>query len=159
MYVRAWTDDDRAEVLALLDALILLSVQLSVERLTAEDLGQLEAIIEETRASKVDEVDDRVQIERDAQFHLIIARRSGNRRLVELMENLMLPLLLYIPEAHEYLKPDFWLHIHADLLETLQRRDFDAAVACCLRNARESRAILLKKTADDGQRSTPFSSG
>jgi DNA-binding GntR family transcriptional regulator len=143
-YVRRWTDSDRAEVLALLDALILLSVQLSTGRLTAEDFAQLEQIIEESKQAAHGDVEsDRRQIQRDAEFHLIIARASGNRRLVELMEHLMLPLQLYVTEAHDYLQRDFWLHIHVGLLDALRSGDADKAVACSLTNARESRERLL----------------
>src|ERR1019366_10369144 len=73
-YVRRWTDADRAEVLALLDALILLSVQLSVGRLTPDDFAKLEQIIEESKqVASNDSQEDRLQIQRDANFHLIIA--------------------------------------------------------------------------------------
>jgi len=143
-YVRRWTDADRTEVLALLDALILLSVQLSVGRLTPDDFAKLEQIIEESKQlADSDAQEDRMQIQRDANFHLIIARASGNGRLVELMEQLMLPLQLYVTEAHDYLQRDFWLRIHASLLETLRAGDVEKAVACSLTNARESRAMLL----------------
>lgn len=143
-WVRTWTDADRAEVLALLDALILLSVQLSIGRLTPDDFAQLEQIIEEAKQeSNGDAQHDRLQIQRDANFHLIIARATGNGRLVELMERLMLPLQLYVTESHEYLQRDFWLRIHVGLLETLRSGDLEKAVACSLANARESRAILL----------------
>jgi DNA-binding GntR family transcriptional regulator len=143
-YVRRWTDADRTEVLALLDALILLSVQLSVGRLTPDDFAKLEQIIEESKqVANSDAQEDRLQIQRDANFHLIIARSSGNGRLVELMEQLMLPLQLYVTEAHDYLQRDFWLRIHAGLLEALRSGDMEKAVACSLTNARESRALLL----------------
>jgi len=49
MYVRSWTDADYAEVLALVDALNLLSVQLSFGRLTEDDCAQLERIVDEAR--------------------------------------------------------------------------------------------------------------
>jgi DNA-binding GntR family transcriptional regulator len=147
-YVREWTDADRAEVLALLDALILLSVQLSVGRLTPDDFAQLEQLIDEARrATDGNAEEDQMQIQRDANFHLVIARATGNRRLVDLMEHLMLPLQLYVTEAHEYLKHDFWLRIHVGLLETLRSGDLDKAVACSLANAREARAMLLGQAA------------
>ncbi|MEW5977443.1 MAG: GntR family transcriptional regulator [Acidobacteriota bacterium] len=151
MYVRAWTDRDRAEILALLDALILLSVQLSIGRVTEESFAQLDQIISDTRAAASQTPNDQAQIERDANFHLIIARASGNRRLVELMEQLMLPLQLYVKESHEYFQADFWLRIHCGLLEALRKGDLDAAIACALRNARESRAMLLRETITDSQ--------
>jgi DNA-binding GntR family transcriptional regulator len=150
-YVRAWTDKDRAEILQILDALILLSVELSVGHLTEEAFAQLDQIIAETRTAAREAPDNQRQDERDANFHLIIARASGNRRLVEFMEQLMLPLQLYSKESDEYFQPDFWLRIHSGLLEALRTGDLDTAVACSLRNVRESRAMLLRQTITDEQ--------
>src|SRR6202142_1974742 len=103
MYVRSWTDADHAEVHALVDALNLLAVQLSFGRLTEDDFAQLERLLEEARqATETGIEEDRRQIQRDSDFHLIMARASGNRRLVQLMEQLMLPGVLYVTEAHDY---------------------------------------------------------
>lgn len=148
MYVRSWTDADRAEVLALVDALNLLAVQLSVGRLNEDDFVQLERIVEEAKHVVSDGPDeDRKQIQRDTDFHLIIARASGNRRLVQLMERLMLPCVLYVTEAHEYLERDFWGNIHGGLLEALRSGDLRTAETRSILNAREIRDILLKNHA------------
>jgi DNA-binding GntR family transcriptional regulator len=149
-YVREWTDKDRAEILFILDALIVLSVELSVGRLTADDFAQLDQIIAETRAPG-EEPDEQTQIERDSEFHRIIARASGNGRLVELMEQLMLPLQIYATESHNYFQRDFWIRIHSGLIEALRTGDLDAAVHCSLRNTRESRKVLLGKKVTDGR--------
>ena len=156
-YMRAWTEKDRAEILHLLDALILLSVELSVGYLTEETFAQLEQIIADTRATAPGMIDNQFQTERDANFHLIIARASGSRRLVEFMEQLMLPLQLYSKESDEYFQPDFWLRIHSGLLEALRTGDLDTAVACSLRNSRESRAVLLRKSITDGRSQLVYS--
>jgi DNA-binding GntR family transcriptional regulator len=147
-YVRAWTDKDRAEILFILDALIVLSVELSVGRLTADDFAQLDQIIAETRAGG-EAPDEQTQIERDANFHRIIARASGNRRLVELMDQLMLPLQIYAKESHDYFQRDFWLRLHSSLLEALRTGDLDTAVTVSLRNTRESQKVLLRQTFTD----------
>lgn len=145
MYVRSWTDADRAEVLALIDALNLLAVQLSVGRLRDDDFARLELIVEEAKHASDSGINqDRKQIQRDSEFHLIIARASGNRRLVQLMERLMLPCLLYVTEAHEYLQRDFWVKIHGGLLESLRSGDLSAAETRSILNAREIREILVE---------------
>ena len=149
-YVREWTDKDRAEILFILDALIVLSVELSVGRLTANDFAQLDQIIAETRAGG-EALDEQTQVERDSNFHRIIARASGNGRLVELMEQLMLPLQIYAPESHEYFQRDFWIRIHSGLIDALRTGDLDAAVHCSLRNTRESREVLLRQKVTDGR--------
>lgn len=143
MYVRSWTDADYTEVLALMDALNLLAVQLSFGRLTDEDFAQLERIVGEARqATESGLEEDRKQIQRDADFHLVLARASGNRRLVELMEHLMLPCVLYVNEAHEYLQRDFWVHMHSSLLEALRSGNLERAEARSISNAREIREVM-----------------
>ena len=145
LYLRTWTDEDHAEVLALIDALNLLAVQLSFGKLSSEDLARLEQILDEARDSTETGIDaDRKQIQRDADFHLIIARASGNRRLVELMERLMLPCVLYVTEAHDYLQRDFWVNIHRSLLETLRGSDLQNAETRSISNARVIREIMFK---------------
>ena len=145
LYLRAWTTTDRAEVLALVDALNLLAVQLSFGRLTEQDFAQLERIVEEAKQSTESGIDeDRKQIQRDTDFHLIIARATGNRRLVELMERLMLPCVLYVTEAHDYLQRDYWVHIHGSLLEALRSGDLQKAESRSISNAREIREVMFK---------------
>jgi DNA-binding GntR family transcriptional regulator len=148
MYVRSWTDADYAEVLALVDALNLLSVQLSFGRLTEDDCAQLERIVDEARqATETGIEEDRRQIQRDCDFHLIIARASGNRRLVQLMEQLMLPCVLYVTEAHEYLQRDFWVYIHAGLLEALRSGSLEKSEARSISNARKIRQLMFEHNA------------
>lgn len=145
LYVRTWTSDDHAEVLALVDALNLLAVQLSFGRLSDDDFARLEKIVEEAGQATDEGIEaDRKQIQRDADFHLIIAHASGNRRLVELMERLMLPCVLYVTEAHEYLQRDFWVSMHGSLLHALRSGSLQTAETRSISNAREIREIMFK---------------
>jgi DNA-binding GntR family transcriptional regulator len=145
LYLRTWTTEDHAEVLALIDALNLLAVQLSFGKLSEDDFAQLERILEEAKQSTDSGIDeDRKQIQRDADFHLTIARASGNRRLVELMERLMLPCVLYVTEAHDYLQRDFWVNIHGSLLEALRSGNLQNAETRSISNARVIREIMFK---------------
>jgi len=148
LYVRTWTNQDHAEVLALIDALNLLAVQSSFGHLTEDDFAQLEKIVEEAKQATDEGLEaDRRQIQRDCDFHLIMARASGNRRLVELMERLMLPCVLYVNEAHDYLQRDFWVQIHGSLLETLRSGDLQRAETRSISNAREIREIMFKHSS------------
>jgi DNA-binding GntR family transcriptional regulator len=145
MYVRSWTDADHAEVHSLVDALNLLAVQLSFGRLTEDDFAQLERILgEASRATETGIEEDRRQIQRDSDFHLIIARASGNRRLVQLMEQLMLPGVLYVTEAHDYLQRDFWLQIHGGLLEAMRSGNLEQSEARSIANARKIRELMFE---------------
>jgi len=156
LYVRTWTSTDHAEVLALVDALNLLAVQLSFGRLTEDDFAQLERIVDEARhATEIGIEEDRKQIQRDADFHLVIARASGNRRLVELMERLMLPCVLYVTEAHEYLERDFWVKIHGGLLEELRNGNLENAEVRAISNARKIREMMFKHHPDEASKPAP----
>jgi DNA-binding GntR family transcriptional regulator len=144
MYLRSWTDSDYAEVLALLDALNLLAVQLSFGKLTNDDFARLERIVEEARAATATGTEeDRKQIQRDADFHLVLAKASGNRRLVQMMEHLMLPCVLYVSEAHDYLQRDFWVQMHGSLLEALRSGNLETAEVRSISNARQIRDRIL----------------
>jgi DNA-binding GntR family transcriptional regulator len=148
LYLRSWTKADHEEVLALVDAFNLLAVQLSFGKLTDEDFAKLERIVAEARQSIATGAgEDRKQIQRDADFHLIIARAAGNRRLVELMERLMLPCVLYVSEAHDYLERDFWVNIHGSLLHEMRGADLEKAEARSMSNARAIREIMFKHNA------------
>jgi DNA-binding GntR family transcriptional regulator len=158
LYVRTWTEADHAEVLALIDALNLLAVQLSFGRLTEDDFAQLERIVEEARhATQSGIEEDRKQIQRDADFHLTIARAAGNRRLVELLERLMLPCVLYVTEAHDYLQRDFWVQMHGGLLEALRSSNLENAEVRAISNARKIREMMFKPHGESSPRSASAS--
>lgn len=75
VYVRSWSDQDATEVVELTDALILTSVQLGADRLTDEDLAELESLLLEAAAVANSAEDDPARRqELDLQFHLVIAR-------------------------------------------------------------------------------------
>jgi DNA-binding GntR family transcriptional regulator len=145
--VTHWTADDRIEVLAIVDALILTSIQLALDRLTEEDFAALDAIVASMRATleATGTVPDLSS--QDALFHRIIAVASGNRRLLQLLDNLSVPLGLYGGTA-DYYSPEEWLSIHSALLDTLKLRDEDAAVAQFWKNRRETMDILLRSSRD-----------
>ena len=120
----------------------------SFGRLTGDDCAQLERIVDEARqATETGVEEDRRQIQRDFDFHQIIARASGNRRLVELMEQLMLPCVLYVTEAHEYLQRDFWVQIHAGLLEEIRSGNLEKSEARSISNARKIRELMFEHNA------------
>jgi len=141
--VTHWTDHDRAEVLAIVDALILASIELAIDRLTEEDFAALDAIVASVRAMSGAGGPGVGLSSQDALFHRIIAVASGNRRLLALIDNLSVPLGLYGGTA-DYYSPEEWVRIHGALLETLKQRDLDAAIAQFWINKRETLDILLR---------------
>jgi DNA-binding GntR family transcriptional regulator len=143
--VRSWTDEDAAEVYLLMDTFILMSVQLAVPKLTPEDIAALEGSLAEAREGlAAGTLNATSQLAIDLRFHSIITRATGNRRLVELMDTLTLPLGLYGSQEYDHLQPAFWLRIQTDLFDNLKRGDVDGAVLCVLRNARQSEAMFFR---------------
>jgi DNA-binding GntR family transcriptional regulator len=145
VYVRSWSDQDATEVVELIDALILTSVQLGADRLTEDDLARLERYLVDAAALANSADDDPVRRqEMDLEFHLVIARAGGNRRVVQLMETLGIPLLLYARETLADPDGDHSNQIHWELLDALKRGDKAAAVAGVMRNAQKSKAVFVR---------------
>jgi hypothetical protein len=65
------------------------------------------------------------------------------------MEQLMLPGVLYVTEAHDYLQREFWLHIHGGLLEALRSGNLEQSEARSIANARKIRELMFQH---NGQR-------
>jgi hypothetical protein len=60
------------------------------------------------------------------------------------MEQLMLPGVLYVTEAHDYLQRDFWLHIHGGLLEAMRSGNLEQSEARSIANARKIRELMFE---------------
>lgn len=147
--VRTWTQRDAAEIFLLFDALILMSVYLAVGRLDQEDIGRLEQILADTRRNTEQQNPDLdAQFALNVRFHMAIAQASRHRRLIELMEGLILPMELWPHsfDAHKY--PAFQLRQHERLFEVLKSGDRDAALACALENVREGEEEKLRELID-----------
>jgi DNA-binding GntR family transcriptional regulator len=144
-YVNTWAAEDIIETILLLDALILLSVQLGINRLQPGDLAELEEIVEETRAiaSERPSYTGRL-LALELKFHMAIARRSGHRRLIELIENLSLPIKLYYDDYLANVGRFTTLRTHENLLEALKHEDLDQAETYLRRAARDSQAALVE---------------
>lgn len=149
--IRAWTEHDAAEILYLMDALILLSIKLAVTRLSEEDFRTLEDILEKTeRNAATAACDRRQQLALDVEFHQVIARASGHARLCELLAKLTLPIDLWPDAFLQRIVPSFSLRQHRELLAALRTGDRSTAVACVLRHQEETEGLemaLLGSTA------------
>jgi DNA-binding GntR family transcriptional regulator len=113
-----------ARVRAQLD---ILSVRQLVENGTPKDFEALEQIATE-RQEALDAGDVAATFEKDSQFHLEIAKRTGNRHLFELFEKIdakmqLLRLVLHLP--HE--KLNRFIAQHKPLLQHMQHHDKKAA--------------------------------
>ncbi len=146
--VREWTDADALELVLLVDALILLSVQLAIDQLSDADFHELESLLEAVRELESgDRPELHKRVELELQFHLVIARASGHKRLTSMLEQLRFALDLY---AYSVL-PQVPIHdsrrMHEDLLRVLKRGDANAAIACVLDHQRESQELFRQALA------------
>jgi len=132
-------------VLLISDALILLSVQLAVPRLTPDDITELERVVEETRSAvRAGSSDVAEQVALDMEFHLTIAKASRNARLVELIETLWLPLEFCMKDYLAEVGRVFSLRQHEELLEVFRLGDVQQAEALTRSHAQESQQAILK---------------
>lgn len=144
--VRDWTDADALELVLLVDALILLSVQLAIDRLSEADLQDLESIVEATRElGDAPEIHRRVELE--LSFHVVIARATGHKRLAAMLEQLQFGLELYAYSVLPRVPIHDSLRLHEELLSVLKRGDTDAAIACVLDHQRESQEVFRQSLA------------
>jgi DNA-binding GntR family transcriptional regulator len=124
--LRSW--ENLLELYPIIASLDRLAGSLAFERMTRDDLRRLERHNEQLREAG-ERGDVRAQVELNNAFHQTIARRSGNQRLYELLEQLhsqvfMLDLWYYsvpknvIDSVRE----------HAQLIEAVRAQDFPRAV-------------------------------
>src|SRR6266581_1274574 len=78
-FVKAFTADDVREIYSMRSVLETAMVKLAIERVTKENLTELEAMIEEMRKAARDQERDTL-IELDLEFHRRLCELSGHRR-------------------------------------------------------------------------------
>ena len=123
------TEKDLQDVLEVREGLEEMAVKLACERITEQELKELyEASRHFEKLVRAKENSITVLAEADEAFHAIICRSSGNRRLIQLINNLREQMFRY---RAEYLKDGenlaSLIHEHDELVESLKRRDINGA--------------------------------
>ena len=123
------TEKDLQDVLEVREGLEELAVKLACERITEQELQELyEASRRFEKLSNGRDSGITLLAEADENFHAIIYRASGNRRLVQLINNLREQMFRY---RVEYLKDAdnrvSLIHEHDELWGSLKRRDINGA--------------------------------
>ena len=123
------TEKDLRDVLEVREGLEELAVKLACERITEEDLNALyeaSRVFEKLTVSRDTTIT--MLAEADEDFHAIIYRSSGNKRLIQLINNLREQMFRY---RVEYLKDgenlSSLIKEHDELWESLKRRDIIGA--------------------------------
>ncbi|MBL8798255.1 MAG: GntR family transcriptional regulator [Planctomycetia bacterium] len=123
--VRAFTDEDFAEIVSLRTTLQVMSAKLAAVKHTVEDLERLEMIVK-----RADKTRDPTEFSRlDIAFHDEIARIARHQRLYQAWSNLRAQMELWIVRAHrerERVKHDVHAataRAHRAMIEVLRSRD------------------------------------
>jgi DNA-binding GntR family transcriptional regulator len=123
------SEDDVAEIYSLRLALERLAIEQAIGKAGAEQLAELEAVLERFRATPRRKVTRRLVAELDIDFHDAVFRAAGSWRLYRAWETLRSQLMMFLmlrdalPE--DYL--DSWHRDHLHILEVI--RGGDARVA------------------------------
>jgi DNA-binding GntR family transcriptional regulator len=128
-YVAPFSPEDIAEIYSLRSYVETLEVRLATERATADDLRALHANIAamEDCARRGDQ---RGFVERDAEFHLLLARISGHKRLLRVQQSLqtdLLRLMMYHLAGAGNAAVTDASTMHRAIVDALEARDRDAA--------------------------------
>jgi len=156
-YVAPFSPEDIGEIYSLRSYVEALEVRLATERATVEDVRALRANVAamEECARRGDQ---RGFVERDAEFHLLLARIAGHKRLLRVQQSLqtdLLRLMMYhLARAGSAAATDAST-MHRAIVDAIEARDPDAAE----REMREHihrgetlrRRLLASVEADDGR--------
>lgn len=132
------------DVLELRRGLEELAIQKACERITTEELENLEAAAEEF-SSLVSGRDLKDLAEADVHFHDVIYRASHNRRLVQILNNLREQMYRF---RMEYLKDESSRKLldqeHHEILEAVRKGDAEAAHKCICQHIDNQYDMILK---------------
>lgn len=121
------TEKSLRDVLEVRKALEELSVQLACEKITPEEIGELEKAAEEFK--RILKSDDITEVaEADVRFHDVIYMATDNQKLISLLNKLREQMYRYRveylknPEVHEKL-----IREHEEIIEHIKNREKEAA--------------------------------
>lgn len=126
-FVKAFTADDVREIYSMRSALETAMVKLAIERVTKDDLAELDRLIEQMRQAARDEDRDGL-IELDLEFHRRLCELSNHRRLYDAWRRLASPIRLFLTMAiPTYLPLRDAAESHPPIVRALRRHDAEAA--------------------------------
>lgn len=138
------TEKDLRDVLEVRTALEQLSIELAMKNMTEEDYKQLKAANE--AFARDSEGDDLIKLaEADVAFHEVIYMATGNKRLIQMINNLREQMYRY---RLEYIK-DKSTHArlvdeHNMIIEAMQKNDIEAGKAAIKLHVENQEENILK---------------
>lgn len=138
-YVASITLKQLRDMLELYEILELASIERAVQRITPQQVAALEAWLHDDETAANDSPETRVV--RNKEFHLMIARATGNLELVESLERVhnRLVRFMIICSAVDTLHSS-----HSQIIESLRTRDTEMAREALLRELQELRTTILE---------------
>lgn len=134
------------EVYPIVSALELLAGRLAFPEVDDEDLEELRAINGELRdAMEAEDVDAAIELNND--FHALIADRSGNQTLIELLEELRMQIRRLETWYYSYRQhTEQSVREHATLIDALETGELERALAIFERNMAGTLYTLREET-------------
>jgi GntR family transcriptional regulator of gluconate operon len=127
-FIKSFTADDVREIYSMRCMLETAMVKLAIKRASADDLAELDALIDDMRKAADDE-EPAALIELDLAFHRQLCELSGHRRLVEAWDRLASPIRLFLTMAiPKYLDLHDAAESHPPIVRGLRQRDAEAAI-------------------------------
>lgn len=138
------TREDLVDVLEVRKVLESLAVELACELITSEDINNLRMNLEEFKVAIAD--GDLTQMaKKDESFHDIIYSITGNKRLVQILNNLREQMYRY---RLEYIKEESKRHSliteHIEFINALERRDKIAAKKAVTTHIHNQKQTILE---------------
>ena len=126
------SSEDLRDVLEVRRSLEVLAIKLACSKMTDEDLQELEFNIEQFKSSISAKATTEIA-SKDVGFHDIIYKSTGNKRLIQILNNIGETMYRY---RFEYIKDkDSWKRLvdeHTAIYEALKRRDEESATKAIL---------------------------
>lgn len=138
--------DQLLELYPIVSALELLAGRLAFPRVEHEDLAELRRINEELKQALAGEAVDEA-IELNNRFHAFVSERSGNGRLVDLLNDFRSQLRRLEKWFYSYQEHgERSVNEHDALIDALEAGELDRALAIFERNMRLTTTALLEET-------------
>jgi DNA-binding GntR family transcriptional regulator len=132
--------EDMIEVYDIREALECMSVKLLTERITKEELSDLEEIVERMQHLSGSEF-----MALDMQLHTTMARYSKNKRLAQTVNLIYSPIRLIAATAqNDTVLCENALRDHQEILQAVSSRDVERSVECMRRHIQNVREYHIK---------------
>ena len=145
------TRTDLEDVLEVREALEELAVRKACENMTEEDIQALKAAADKFRKC-VENEDLMASAQADVSFHEIISEATGNRRLIQILNNLREQIYRYRLENLKDKKAyPILIREHSAILKALENKDVDAATEALRGHIKNQKISIIESLHIEGK--------